>query len=223
MTAKDVILNGLADAVVEGDEGKCVEFANEALENNIDAYEAVIKGCAHGMRIVSDKYEKREMFVLEILLAARAMQGAVDVLRPYVKAEEIKVTGKVAIAVVLGDIHDIGKNIVKLLLETSGLIVFDLGRDVLPEALQDKVRAENVDLVALSALMTTSMMEMKEDVKLLKGEFPNVKIIVGGAPVSQEFCDSIGADGYADNASEAIRVSQKLISGEGGKKCQQMI
>ena len=212
MTARDEILNGLAEAVVEGDASKCVELANKALENNVDAYDAVINGCAHGMSIVSDKYEKREMFVPEILLAARAMQGAVDVLKPYIKADEIKETGRIAIGVVLGDIHDIGKNIVKLLLETAGFTVFDLGKDVLPEDFQDKIKEEHVDLVALSALMTTSMMEMKEDVKLFKEEFPAVKIMVGGAPVSQEFCDSIGADGYADNASEAIRVAQKLLS-----------
>ena len=212
MTAKDEILNGLAEAVVEGNQSKCVELANKALENNIDAYEAVINGCAHGMSIVSDKYEKREMFVPEILMAARAMQGAVDILKPYIKADEIKESGKVAIGVVLGDIHNIGKNLVKLLLETAGLTVFDLGKDVLPEDFQDKIREENVDLVALSALMTTSMMEMKEDVKLFKEEFPGIKIMVGGAPVSQEFCDSIGADGYADNASEAIRVAQRLLS-----------
>ncbi len=212
MTARDEILNGLAEAVVEGDASKCVELANKALENNVDAYDAVINGCAHGMSIVSDKYEKREMFVPEILLAARAMQGAVDILKPYIKADEIKETGRVAIGVVLGDIHDIGKNLVKLLLETAGLTVFDLGKDVLPEDFQDKIKEEHVDLVALSALVTTSMMEMKEDVKLFKEEFPAVKIMVGGAPVSQEFCDSIGADGYADNASEAIRVAQKLLS-----------
>jgi len=223
MTAKDEILNGLANAVVEGDEGKCVEFANKALENNIDAYDAVINGCAHGMSIVSDRYEKNKMFVPEILLSVRAMNRAVEVLSPYVKAEKIKTTGKIAIAVVLGDIHDIGKNLVKLMLQTAGLMVFDLGKDVPPEALQDKVREENVDLVVLSALMITSMMEMKEDVKLLKREFPNVKIMIGGAPVTPKFCDSIGADGYADNASEAIRVAQRLISGERGKKCQQMI
>lgn len=212
MTAKDEILNGLADAVVKGDESKCIELANKALENNIDAYEAVINGCACGMSIVSDKYEKREMFVPEILMAARAMNGAVEVLKPHIKADEIKETGKVAIAVVLGDIHDIGKNLVKLLLETAGLTVFDLGKDVISEDILDNVREEKTDLVALSALMTTSMMEMKEDVKLLKGEFPNVKIMVGGAPVSQEFCNSIGADGYADNASEAIRVAQRLLA-----------
>ncbi|AKB24043.1 5-methyltetrahydrofolate--homocysteine methyltransferase [Methanosarcina sp. MTP4] len=212
MTARDEILNGLAEAVVEGDASKCVELANKALENNVDAYDAVINGCAHGMSIVSDKYEKREMFVPEILLAARAMQGAVDILKPYIKADEIKESGRVAIGVVLGDIHDIGKNLVKLLLETAGLTVFDLGKDVIPEDFQDKIKEEHVDLVALSALMTTSMMEMKEDVKLFKEEFPAVKIMVGGAPVSQEFCDSIGADGYADNASEAIRVAQRLLS-----------
>jgi corrinoid protein of di/trimethylamine methyltransferase len=212
MTAKDEILNGLTDAVVKGDESKCIELANKALENNIDAYEAVINGCACGMSIVSEKYEKREMFVPEILMAARAMNGAVEVLKPHIKADEIKETGKVTIAVVLGDIHDIGKNLVKLLLETAGLTVFDLGKDVIPEDILDNVREEKTDLVALSALMTTSMMEMKEDVKLLKEEFPNVKIMVGGAPVSQEFCDSIGADGYADNASEAIRVAQRLLA-----------
>ncbi len=212
MTARDEILNSLAAAVVEGDASKCVELANKALENNVDAYDAVINGCANGMSIVSDKYEKREMFVPEILLAARAMQGAVEIFKPHIKADEIKESGRVAIGVVLGDIHDIGKNLVKLLLETAGLTVFDLGKDVIPEDFQDKIREEKVDLVALSALMTTSMMEMKEDVKLFKEEFPGIKIMVGGAPVSQEFCDNIGADGYADNASEAIRVAQRLLS-----------
>ncbi len=212
MAARDEILNSLAEAVVKGDASKCVELANKALENNVDAYDAVINGCANGMSIVSDKYEKREMFVPEILLAARAMQGAVEIFKPHIKADEIKESGRVAIGVVLGDIHDIGKNLVKLLLETAGLTVFDLGKDVIPEDFQDKIKEEHVDLVALSALMTTSMMEMKEDVKLFKEEFPGIKIMVGGAPVSQEFCDNIGADGYADNASEAIRVAQRLLS-----------
>lgn len=201
----------MAQAVVEGEDKECIRLANLALAEKMDAYDVIIKGCAHGMSIVSDLYEKREMFVPEILLSARAMGAAVDVLKPYIKTEDIKESGRVCIGVVLGDIHDIGKNLVKLLLETAGLKIFDLGRDIPTQDFIETVEKENVDIVALSALMTTSMMEMKETVHILKEKFPGIKIMVGGAPVSQDFCDSIGADAYAANASEAIRVVQNLL------------
>jgi len=201
----------MAQAVVDGNEDECIRLANLGIEEQIDAYDIIIKGCAHGMTIVSDLYEKREMFVPEILLSARAMSGAVDILKPYIKTDDIKETGCVCIGVVLGDIHDIGKNLVKLLLETAGLRVIDLGRDVPTEDFIETVEKEKVDIVALSALMTTSMMEMKETVKELNEKYPNVKTMVGGAPVSKDFADKIGADSYADNASEAIRVVQGLL------------
>jgi corrinoid protein of di/trimethylamine methyltransferase len=210
---KDEILRGLTDSVVSGDVEKCVEYAKKALEAGIDAYEAIMEGCARGMSIVSEKYEKGEMYVPEILCSAEAMYAAMYVLRPHLKAESIGTPRKVVLGVVRGDIHDIGKNLVKLMMEAAGFQVIDLGRDVPNEKFVDAAVREGADIVGLSALMTTSMVVMPEVIKEIKKRSPKTMTMVGGGPLSPELAKVYGADGYAKDASQAVKVAKSLIGG----------
>ncbi|MBC7113459.1 MAG: corrinoid protein [Candidatus Methanomethyliales bacterium] len=210
---KDEILRGLTDSVVSGDVEKCVEYAKKALEAGIDAYEAIMEGCARGMSIVSEKYEKGEMYVPEILCSAEAMYAAMEVLRPHLKVEHVGTPRKVVLGVVRGDIHDIGKNLVKLMMEAAGFQVIDLGRDVPNERFVDIAVREGADIVGLSALMTTSMVVMPEVIKEIKKRSPKTLTMVGGGPLSPELAKAYGADGYAKDASQAVRVAKSLIGG----------
>jgi len=211
MSSKDDILDVLKDAVVEGDEEKCVSFANKALDSGVDPYEAIMQGCNKGMAEVSDKYECKEMFVPEILLSADAMYAAIDILRPHLKVDDtVAKPATVIIGVAQGDIHDIGKNLVKMMLDVAGFTIIDVGRDVPVETFVDKAVEHNAKLVAISALMTTSMMNMEPVIEGLKEKHSGAKTIVGGAPISQDFADSIGAEGYGKDAVAAVRIAKKL-------------
>ncbi|HII01658.1 TPA: hypothetical protein HA351_08440 [Methanosarcinaceae archaeon] len=180
MSSREEIFNELADAVVGGKQDLAVELANQAIEEGIDAYEAIMKGCAHGMSIVSDKYDKREMFVPHIMMSARAMNSAVEVLQPHVNVESVEDPGHVVMGVAFGDIHDIGINLVNSLLAAAGFNVHHLGRDVAPEQFIGAAKENNADVIGISALMTTSMLGMKDVVKLARKEVPGVKIMIGG-------------------------------------------
>ncbi|MCS7098383.1 MAG: corrinoid protein [Candidatus Methanomethyliaceae archaeon] len=210
---KEEILKKLAEATVLGDVEMAVSYAKRAIEAGIDAYEAIMNGCAEGMRIVSEKYEKGEMYVPEILCSAEAMYAAMEILRPYLKAESIGERKKIVLGVVRGDIHDIGKNLVKLMLEAAGFQVIDLGKDVPNEKFIEMAIKENADIVGLSALMTTSMVVMPEVIKEIKKRNPKIKTIVGGGPLSPELAKLYGADGYGKDASEAVKVAKSLVGG----------
>jgi len=207
------ILRDLADAVIFMDENKARDVAREALEAGIDAYEAVMEGLAKGMEVVSDKYEREEYFVPEIVLCADAMYAGIEVLRPYIKPEKVKKTGKVVIGVVEGDIHDIGKNLVKIMLDTAGFEVYDLGRDVPLGKFIEKAEEVKADIIAMSTLMSTTMDGMGRVIEMLKekGIRRNYKVIIGGGPISQSFADKIGADGYGKDAVEALKLAKKII------------
>ncbi|MEM2259960.1 MAG: corrinoid protein [Candidatus Methanomethylicaceae archaeon] len=168
-------------------------------------------GCAKGMQIVSEKYEKGEMYVPEILCSAEAMYAAMEVLKPYLKAETVGERKKVVLGVVRGDIHDIGKNLVKLMLEAAGFQVIDLGKDVPNEKFIEVAIKENADIVGLSALMTTSMIVMPEIIKEIKKRNPKIKTMVGGGPLSPEIAKMYGADGYGKDAAEAVKVAKSLV------------
>jgi len=212
VTSKDELLKHLADAVIEGDEDKCAELAQESLDLGMDPYETIMKGCNKGMEIVSEKYEKKEMFVPEILLSADAMYAALELLRPHLKVNaNTKKTGNVVIGVAEGDIHDIGKNLVLMMLDVAGYTIFDVGRDVSVDTFVQKAEEVDADIVAMSALMTTSMVRMGPVIEGLKNKGLKAKVIVGGAPISQNYADKIGADGYGKDAVEAVRVVNKLM------------
>ncbi len=212
------ILDSLTKAVVAGDGDACAKFARVVLEMGVNPYKALMEGCARGMEVMSERYDKGEVFVPEILLSADAMNQAIEILKPYVKVDKSKVPGKVVLGVVEGDVHDIGKNIVKILLEVAGYTVIDLGKDVQGIKFVDTIIAERPDIVGLSALMTTSMMGMPELMRLFAQSRvrEGISVIIGGGPVTKEFAEKIGADGYGTNAPEAVRVCDKIMHDKRG-------
>ncbi|MHC4714251.1 MAG: corrinoid protein [Planctomycetota bacterium] len=207
-TRKGAILAELARTVDAMDEEGAVKAAHEAVAEGIDAYEAVTKGLSKGMVTVSDKYEKGIYFVPEILICADAMYAALDVLKPHLKARR-QGRSNVIIGVIEGDIHDIGKNIVKLMLEAAGFTVHDLGNDVAVSRFVEKAREVKGGIVAVSTLMSTTMRGMGRLIEGLKeaGLRGSFKVMIGGGPISQSFADKIGADAYGENAMEAVRIA----------------
>jgi len=214
MPTREDILAGLAKAVIDGEPDIAKKWAHEAVNAKMDAYECLTKGCQEGMKVVGDRYTAGTMFIPEILLSAEAMYASMDVLRPYLKATTA-VPASAVIGVIEGDVHDIGKNIVKMMLEASSVKVYDLGRDVPIDAFVNKAKETNANVIAMSSLMTTTMFKMKDVVDMLveEGLRPKVKVIVGGAPTSPSFAQSVGADGYAPDAPEAVKVFERLVKG----------
>ncbi|OKY77810.1 MAG: Trimethylamine corrinoid protein MtbC1 [Candidatus Methanohalarchaeum thermophilum] len=175
-----------------------------------------MEGCGKGMNIVSDKYDKNEYFVPEVLVSARAMEAAVKVLRSHISVEEAEESGKVVLAVVEVDVHDIGKNLVKILLDSAGFEILDLGKDVSSSKLIETIREEKPQIVGLSTLMSPTLEIMEDTLKAFedKGVRDKVKVMVGGAIVDEDFAGEVGADGYAEDASKAVGLAEKLMGGE---------
>lgn len=189
------------------------QLVQEALDEGIEAKVILNESLLKGMSIVGERFKNEEIFVPEVLIAARAMNKGVDVLKPYLQDNETYNKGKAVIGTVKGDLHDIGKNLVKIMLEGKGIEVIDLGTDVSAERFIDEAQKNNVDIICCSALLTTTMDEMKRVVDLVRAEKLDVKIMIGGAPVNQEFCDEIGADYYTDDAGSAAEVAQSILEG----------
>lgn len=210
---KEELFGKLSDAVVEMDEERTVEVAKEVLDKKFDAYEAIDKGLANGMERAGDLFDEEEYFIPELLMCSDAMYAGIDVLKPHLKSEEREEKQKIVIGVVQGDTHDIGKNLVKIMFETAGFEVFDLGRDIAPQDFVDKAKEVKADIIALSTLMTTTMEGMAEVVRILEREGirEQFKIMVGGGPISQGFADKIGADAYARNAAEAAKRAKEIV------------
>lgn len=209
---KSEILKGLHDGVVEFDEDRVAELSQAAVEEGLDAYDAIMNGLAAGMETVGKLYDSQEYFVPEVLMCSDALYKGLDILKPHMKEREDTVKGQVVIGTVEGDVHDIGKNLVKMMFEVAGFIVHDLGRDVkLEKFVEEQLRTES-EIVALSALMTTSMLAMPKVIEMIRSKNPNVKIMVGGAPVSTEVADKYGADGYADNAANAVQEAINMVA-----------
>ncbi len=208
---KQELLEKLKQAVIEYDEDAAGEGAREVLDEGIDANEAIFDGLVVGMQEVGKLFEAQEYFVPELLMCADAMYAGLDILRPHVEQMDLGVRGSVVIGTVEGDVHDIGKNIVKMMFDVAGFEVYDLGRDVpLDQFVEEQIKTES-DLVCLSAMMTTTMIGMQKVIDNLKAKNPNVKIMIGGAPVSQDVADKWGADGYADDATNALSDAIKMI------------
>lgn len=204
----------LADAVVEMDEDLVVSLSEQAVEEGVDAFEAIDSGLSVGMERAGKLFEEEEYFVPELLMCADAMNMGVDILKPHIKSAESGEKHKIVIGVIEGDTHDIGKNLVKLMLETSGFELIDLGRDVPAAKFVDEAIAQNAEMIMVSSLMTTTMDAMADVVTTLeeRGQRGKIKYAVGGGPVSQAFADKIGADGYSKNAADAVRLCQQLLN-----------
>ncbi|MDR0917167.1 MAG: corrinoid protein [Oscillospiraceae bacterium] len=208
------LFRGLSDAVVDMDEDAVVALANDVVSGGHDAYDAIDKGLADGMERAGQLFEEQEYFVPELIVCADAMYAGLDILKPHIKQSGEGKKHTVIIGVIEGDTHDIGKNLVKIMLETAGFNVIDLGRDILPSDFVDAAVRENADVIAISTLMTTTMSGMGEVIEVLKqrGIRENHKVIVGGGPISQGFADKIGADGYSVNAAEAVRLVRGILA-----------
>ena len=208
---KEEILKKLAECVVEFDEDGAKEWAQKAVDEGVDAFEAIMDGLAAGMEKVGELYDQQEYFVPELLMSGDALYAGLDVLKPHVKKESVKNLGQVVIGTVQGDVHDIGKNIIKLMFEVGGFEVHDLGRDVpLEKFVEEQMRTDS-DIVAMSAMMTTTMVGMKKVIEMIKEKNPNVAIMLGGAPVTQDVADLWGADGYAAKAGNAVQEAIRMI------------
>jgi len=205
----------MTDAVVRGDAAACEELAKKALESGVDPQKAIREGFAPGMQVVGKGFEDGSLFLPDMMLAAEAMKAGIAVLEKAMSADQAAATraGKIVVATVQGDVHDIGKNILRILMSTAGFEVVDLGRDVKVATIIKEAEDEKADLIGVSALMTTTMMYMKELVEELseaglRGQF---KVMVGGAPVTDAWAKEIGADGYAKDAFAAIQVAKDLL------------
>ena len=208
---KNELLKEIHDCVVEFDEEKAAELCKKALEIGVPPYDAIMGGLAAGMDEVGRLYEQKEYFVPELLLCSDAMYAGLDVLRPHVKVDEHQTAGKIVMGVVEGDIHDIGKSLVKTMFEAAGWDICDLGKDVKLDKFVEALKDTGADVVAISALMTTSMMAMPKVIGMLKAEKPDVIILVGGAPLTADIAQQYGADGYAKDAISAVQVAKNLL------------
>ena len=222
------IINLIRENVIQGrvtkdDEGPdedmvgkpgVTELIGKALAEGIDLSDIISKGLTGSMEIVGKKFEAEEYFIPDMLASAEAVGAAMEILEPHLARSGIKAKGKVIVATVKGDLHDIGKNIVSILLRGAGYIVKDLGNDIEPRAIVEAVREEKPEFLGLSALLTSTMVSMGDTIKALKesGLRDTVKVIVGGAPVSEEFAGSIGADGYGADGFQAVAVIESLSS-----------
>jgi methanogenic corrinoid protein MtbC1 len=206
------LIKKLQEAVIEMDEEAAVEHSKAVLDEGIDAYYAVMNGLAKGMDKVGQLYESQEYFVPELLLCSDALYAGLEILKPHIKSEDEQTKGRIVIGVVEGDIHDIGKNLVKIMFEAAGWTVYDLGRDVQLGRFPEEQQRSNSDIVAISALMTTSMLAIPEAIKLIKASNPDVAVMVGGAPLTRDIAKSYGADGYADNAGQVVKEAARVLN-----------
>jgi corrinoid protein of di/trimethylamine methyltransferase len=211
---KEELLAKLAECVVEMEDEEVVDVAKEYLEGGNAAFDGIMDGLVVGMNKASDLYDEEEYFVTDVLLCSDAMYAGLDVLRPELpEEEEGQVKHKAVIGVVEGDTHDIGKNLVKIMMDTAGFEMIDLGRDVPLQKFVDTAIEQKADLICLSTLMTTTMFGMKTIIDMLKekGVRDQFKVMIGGSPISQKFADEIEADGYSANAVEAVKLAKKLV------------
>ena len=202
----------LTNALIRGDAAAVTGLVRSALEGGAPAQEILNEGLIKGMDVVGDKMQSGDMFIPEVLMSAKTMAAAVEILKPLLGEEAEGAAGKVVIGTVKGDLHDIGKNLVKLMMESAGLKVTDLGVDVAPEKFVDTLKASGAGILALSALLTTTMPMMRQtlDAVTESGLRTAVKVMVGGAPVTQKFADEIGADGYGKDAVAAAQLARKF-------------
>lgn len=211
---KEMLFKNICDAVVNMEEEETAELCRKSLELGIPAYEAITKGLIAGMDVVGKLYQEGEYFLPEILICSDAMNAGLDILKPHMDRNILDKEVKIVIGVIEGDTHDIGKNIVKIMMEAAGFNVIDLGRDVKPERFVETAEAENAEVICMSTLMTTTMQGMEKVIDDLKDKNirDKYKVMIGGGPVSQKFADSIGADIYTADANAAVKRLKEVLS-----------
>jgi 5-methyltetrahydrofolate--homocysteine methyltransferase len=205
-------LKALADAVIKGDQSTAVEITKAALEEGTPAKSVLNEGLIAGMDVIGGRFKKNEVYIPEVLIAARAMKMAMEFLEPELVKAGVKPIGKCLIGTVQGDLHDIGKNLVAMMLKGAGFEVVDLGVDVKPDKFVEEVKAQGIQVVGMSALLTTTMPGMEKAIKAIKDAGVSAKIMIGGAPVTQGYADKIGADGYAADAASAVDIAKSLVA-----------
>jgi len=208
-----VKLTELADGIISGRLKSVCDLTEKALAHGLSPRKILDEGLIAGMNVIGERFRKNEIYVPEVLISARAMKAGLEILRPHLTKTGVKPHGKVILGTVKGDLHDIGKNLVGMMLEGAGFKIVDLGVNVSPEKFASAVERETPDVLGLSALLTTTMIGMKAVIDFLteKQLRERVRIIIGGAPITQHYCDEIGADGYAPDSSTAVGVVRKLM------------
>lgn len=205
-------LNALAQAITKGDQNAAVDMTKAALADETEVKKILDDGLIGGMNIIADRWKKNEVYIPEVLIAARAMKSAMEILEPELAKAGVESMGKCLIGTVQGDLHDIGKNLVVMMLKGAGFEVIDVGVDVSPEKFVEQAKAANPQVVGMSALLTTTMPSMEKTVKALQEAGVTSKIIIGGAPVTQGYADKIGADGYSPDAASAVDLVKSLVA-----------
>jgi 5-methyltetrahydrofolate--homocysteine methyltransferase len=207
------ILKQVAEYLEKGDREKVCELTGQAIEQNVSARQILDDGLIAGMKVVGDRFRKYEIFLPEVLIAARAMNAGMDLIKPLFIKEGITSTGKIVIGTVYGDLHDLGKNLAGVMLKGAGFEVIDLGNNVSAQKFVDVAVKENATVIGMSALLTTTMTEMNNVTNLLKekGLDRSIKTIIGGAPISEEYAKSIGADAYAYDAASGVELVKQLV------------
>jgi 5-methyltetrahydrofolate--homocysteine methyltransferase len=205
-------LKALAEAIISGDQSGAAQMTRAALDRGTAAKKVLNDGLIAGMDIVGARFKKNEIYVPEVLIAARAMKSAMEILEPELVKAGVKPVGKLLIGTVQGDLHDIGKNLVAMMLKGAGFKVVDLGVDIPVEQFVERAKAEHVQLIGMSALLTTTMPAMEKAVKALKQAGITAKVMIGGAPVTQSYADRIGAHGYAPDAASAVDLAKTLVA-----------
>jgi trimethylamine corrinoid protein len=211
----DILLEQMSEAIVKADIEDAVRLAEQAIARGLDPIEAIEKGYAKGMQIVGDKFEELELFLPDMMRSAKAMEAAVEVLKKSLEdgQKNIEPLGTIVLGTIKGDVHDIGKNIVKTMLSAVGFVVYDIGKDIQPAAFIQKAQEVNADIIGVSALMTSTMLHMPDIVRELKelGIKDKYKVVFGGAPVLPDWAKNAGADGWGGSAAEAVNVCKELV------------
>ncbi len=205
-------LKALAEAVIKGDPNTAVTITKQAIAEKMPAGDILKDGLIAGMDVVGARFKNNEVYIPEVLIAARAMKMAMQVLEPELVKAGVKPVGKFVVGTVQGDLHDIGKNLVAMMMKGAGFEVIDLGVDVTSEKFVEKAKATGAQLVGISTLLTTTMPKMEKTLKDLRNAGLKAKVMIGGAPVTQNYADKIGADGYAADAASAVDVAKRLIA-----------
>ena len=205
-------LKALADAIIKGDQNAAMEITKVALEEGASAESVLNNGLIAGMDVIGGRFKKNEIYIPEVLIAARAMKMAMEILEPALVEAGIKPRGKFLIGTVQGDLHDIGKNLVAMMLKGAGFEVIDLGVDVGPEKFVEQAKATGVQVIGMSTLLTTTMPSMEKTLKALKEAGVPAKVMIGGAPVTQGYADKIGADSYSPDAASAVDMAKALVA-----------